>query len=338
MEKSKTTQVIRALLPWAISLTLLSWVLYSHGGELGQVYGELLKARLFYFFFWTVVFVIFWLLTYALFVYFCLRWFIAIPPRPNSVAPPSDINFDFRGIARACAASYLLFLLNLFVAFGGLVVYLHLRWGVPYRRGSAVMLANLLNSLAALSLLAFIGVRMIPPHLVSVHAQDQLELAGIAGLSGMGFYLACFAAARLWNYLPESMHRDETVFSPFVLCPLHAWPVLLGIQLLQMASYGLFVILVMPAFDLHPPAAAAMGLTQVVVLTRGLPISALGIGLDQLTFTYLFQGFGQARVLLAFSFAYTFFQIGVRFLIALPFFTSATREFFEPEDSKAADH
>jgi hypothetical protein len=335
MDRKKIWGIVRALLPWLISGSLLAYVMYSQ--NLREVADALARARLAPFFFWVVIFVVFWLFISALFFYLCLRWFVAAPSPDPDYAVPDPPAFDYRGVLRACAASYVLHMLSFFLAYGGLVVYFHRRYQVTYRRGTAVMLMSLLGSFAALGILAFTAIKLIPRELAPVHAQDQIELAGVVGLSGMGFYLLCFLTARLWNYLPESMHQDESVFTPFVRAPVYSYPLLLIILIIEMASFGLFVILTMPAFGLNPPPEAGMGLTQLVLLARGLPVSAFGIGLDQLTFPYLFQGWGDKDALVAFSIAFTFSLIAVRFVIGLPFFTHATREMFEPDEGGQED-
>jgi hypothetical protein len=328
MERKDLKGTFRALLPWMISAALLAYVLYTQ--DLRAVADAFGRARIAPYMVWLLVFVIFWLFCHSLFLFLCIRWFVdaQIPGRPDPSCEEVR-EFDYFGILRAAAALYLLHILNIVVAYGGLVVYLGRRYGVPYKRGTAVMLMGLLNAFATMGILAFVAVKLLPDELVPIHAQDQIELAGVVGLAGMGFYLLCFSTARLWQYLPERFQEQENVFLPFVYCPIYAWPLLLIIQLVQMASYGLFVILTMPLFGLHPPALAAMALTQVVTIARGLPISAQGIGLDQMTFPYLFQGWGEAGAILAFSIAYTFSKIAFRFLIGVPFFNRATREMFE---------
>jgi hypothetical protein len=232
-------------------------------------------------------------------------------------------------MVKANAASYVLYMVNLILGYGGLAVYFHRRFGVTYKRATAVMFSNLLHSFAALGLLAFVASRLIPREIIPDSAIYQVELAGLVGTTGLGFYLLCFCVARLWMFLPERFRGYESIFTPFVRAPIHSYGVLLLIQVVLAGSAGLLVMLGMPAFDLDPPAAASVGLSQVVWLARGLPISALGIGLDQLTFPYLFKGWGTREALVAFSIAFTFSLVALKFVIGLPFFTRAAREMFE---------
>lgn len=329
----------RAFLPWVISGGLLAYVLIAH--DMAAVIDSFSRARLLPFLGLMLVFVVFWLFTHSLFLLLCLRWFVAAYSPDPDYRPPDPKTLTFTGMMRACAASYVLHIISFVVGLGGLVVYFNRRYGVAYRRGTAVMLMSLLNAFCALGALAFVAVKLIPPEVVQKlghgDVQHQLDMAASVGLSAVGFYALCLISARLSVFLPEKLLADETVFTPFVYTPLHSYPVLLLIYLLQMASYGVFVILAMPAFGLHPPALATLALTQVVSLARGLPISSLGIGLDQVTFTYLFQGLGDDGAILAFSMAYTFSQIAFRFVIGLPFFTHATREMFEREGEGGKD-
>ncbi len=328
MKLKDIKSVFRSLLPWTISAGLLAYVLLTN--DMNEVAGSFSQARIAPYMVILVVFVAFWLFSHALFLFLCIRWFVAaqIPGRPDPSCA-KILAIGYLGILRAAAALYLLNVINIVVAYGGLVIYLSRRYYVPYKRSTAVMMMGLLNAFATMGILAFFAVKLIPDELVPVHAQNQIELAGVVGLAGMGFYMLCFLTARLWPLLPERYQEQGNLFLPFVYCPVYAYPVLLIISMLQMASYGVFVILTMPLFGLNPPALATLALTQLVTIARGIPISAQGIGLDQITFPFLFQGWGEAGALLAFSIAYTFSKIAVRFLIGVPFFSRATREMFE---------
>lgn len=334
MERDKIKERVRAILPWLISGSLLGYALYSY--DLGEVANSFRQAKAFPYIIWAILLIIFWLFTQSLFIYLCLKWFItAKSPSSSNESADAPINFQYTGIVRAYAASYVLHLLNFFLAYGGLVVFFNRRYGVSYKRGSAVMMMTLLHATGALGLLAWLCVKLVPPELVSETAAQQLELAGTVGFFALVYYLVCFIASRIGRFIPGSRDRDH-FFTPFIWTPAYAWPILLCIHLVQMGTHGLFTILTMPAFGLHPPELATLAFTQVVTMTRGLPISALGIGLDQVTIPFLFQGFGDPGKLLAFSIAYTFSQIMVRFIIGLPFFNQATKEMFEkkPEETQ----
>jgi len=326
---------VKSLLPWAISGGLLAYVLIKH--DMGEVSEAFAQADLLLLPGLLLVFVAWWLVWHSLFIYLCLRWVVAAPSPDPDYNPPDPDALDYKGMLRATAASYVLHILSFVVGLGGLVVYFKRRYGVAYSRGTALMLMSLLHAFCALGLLAWFSIRLIPPEtlleLGRAEARHQLELASSVGAYAAGFYLLCVVSARVWNYLPQSLRNDETIFTALTGVPLYSYPVMLLIYLVQMASFGVFVILAMPAFGVHPPALASMALTQVVMLARGLPISSLGIGLDQVTFSYMFKGMGEDGAIVAFSIAFTFGQIIFRFLIGLPFFTRATKEMFEsPRD------
>lgn len=330
MDEKKPKSKIRGVLPWLISAVLLGYVLWTN--DLEAVVASFAQAQYIRFIFWMFVFVVFWLFFQSLIFYLCLRWFVsAESPYVDYEPGATEVRFGYRGIVRAAAAVYILKIVNIVVGAGGMVVYLNRRFGVPYKRGVAALLMGLQNVFVSMGIVAYVTAKLLPPELIPVHAQDQIELAGVVGLSGMGFYLIAFSASMIARVIPGFKDQDH-LFTPFIWCKVYAYPALLLLALVQMLSYGLFVIITMPCFDLHPPPLATMALTQVVTLARGLPISAQGIGLDQVTFPFLFQGWGAASVIVAFSICYTFSKILIRFAIGVPFFTRATREMFEREE------
>jgi|GEM_PF-4022532 len=333
MERDKIKDMVKAILPWLISVSLLVYALYSY--DLGEVAHSFRQARAFPYIIWAILLIIFWLFTQSLFLYLCLKWFVtARSPYSSNESNNALINFNYTGIVRANAASYVLHVLNFFLAYGGLVVFFNRRYGVSYKRGSAVMMMSLLTSTGTLGFLAWISVKLIPPDLVSENAVEQLELVGTVGFFAMVFYLGCFLISLIGRITPGLRDKNH-LFSPFTWTPAYSWPILFCIHLVQMGTHGLFTILTMPAFGLHPPELATLALTQAVTITRGLPISALGIGLDQITIPFLFQGFGDPGKLLAFSIAYTFSQIAVRFIVGFPFFNQATKQMFEKKPEEA---
>ena len=312
-----------------MSAALLAYVLVTQ--DMGKVAESLEDARVLYFLLWVAVFVLFWLLAEAWFLFVCLIWFTEAGPDGKS---GFERAFSYYDLVRARAASYLLTALNFMLGYGGLVVYLKRRFGVPYGRGSAVMMNELLHEFASLGILAAGAVALVPKDLLPEEASLQVEIAFKVGVGAALFYLACFALSMISRFMPAVISRRENLFTPFVWSPVWSWPLLLLIKLVQNGTYGLFVMLTMPAFGLHPPEWASMAFTQVVRIARGLPISAFGIGIDQLTFPFLFQGTAGAGEgdLVAFSIAFTFSLIAARFAFGLPFFARASREMWTEED------
>jgi len=330
--KSRPRGLLKSIAPWLVSAGLLSYVLATQ--DLEKVYKAFAEAAILPFLAWVAVFVVFWLFLEAYFLHLCTGWFLgaAVPNRKES-AREQVLPWRYWDMVRARAASYLLTMLNFIVGYGGLVVYLKRRFNIPYRRSSAVMMNELLHEFASFGVLALFAVSLLSESAPEAAAQDQTELAGAVGASALGFYLLCFFASRLSRLVPDRL-QQENLFTPFAWSPARSWLALLGIKVAQNGAYGLFVILAMPAFGLHPPAGAGIALTQLVRLARGIPISAFGIGVDQLSFPYLFQGWalGQENSLVAFSMAFTFSLIAARFLVGLPFLAGISRELFIKEE------
>ncbi len=329
MARLNATGVIKSLLPWVISGSLMAYVLYSN--DLSKVAEAFMQASIIPFFFVVIVFVLFWLFLHSFFLFLSMRWLIpARSPHFTGENPDQKINFTYFGVVRASAASYILHLVSFAVAYGGLVVYFNRRYSIPYKKGSAVMLMSLHNAFAAIGILAYISIQFVPPDMIPVNAKNHVELVEAVGFYIIFFYLFSVFSAYIGRYIPGIRDQDH-LFSSFNWCPFYAYPILLFIELIQMISHGIFAILTMSAFGLFPPKFITIALTQIVSLTHGLPVSMLGIGLDQVTFPFLFQGWGEPGLLLSFSIAFTFSQIAVRFLIGLPFFNYATKKMFQAD-------
>ncbi len=216
MQNTDAKRFLKALAPWVISGGLLCYVLVTQ--DLAAVYESMRQARIMPFAAWVIVFVVFWLVSEALFLFLCLGWFVSADDPGHGKGPPRtvhDYGFRFFDMVRARAASYLLTMLNFIVGYGGLVVYFRRRFGIPYGRSFAVMLNELLHELASLGILAMAAVALLPAELVPEGAHMQVELASVVGAGALLFYGICFAAARLARFLPSRLRAMENVFTPF---------------------------------------------------------------------------------------------------------------------------
>ena len=76
---------------------------------------------------------------------------------------------------------------------------------------------------------------------------------------------------------------------------------------------------------------AAVGFTQVVLLVRGLPVTAFGIGADQVSIPAMFGPWDEPTgQVLAFSVAYTFALFAGRAVLCLPFVGQVLSEVRQP--------
>ena len=285
------------VLPWALSVGLMGAVLAGH--DLTAVLAGIAGAQFGLYLALLVVYLVGALACDAFYLWLSFRWFAACGP--------------YLEMVRARGAAYLLSIVSMFVGLGGLVVYMHRRHGVAYRRGGAIMLNELLHELGALGALACLATLVV----------NDAAVVGYARLFGQwafGAYLVCFLASRVTRHGFPRRDRAATL-AIFADQSAAQFCRLLIIKLALNAWHGLFIGLALAAFGIDVPLLLAVALTQIVHLARNLPLSAFGIGVDQVTFPALF-GFwdpsGGAHVL-GFSVVYTFALILGRGLLGLVF-------------------
>jgi len=84
----------------------------------------------------------------------------------------------------------------------------------------------------------------------------------------------------------------------------------------------------------------SLSFMQVIHLTRALPVSAFGIGVDQIAITFLFQAWepdGKEGHLLAASMVFTFTLIAGRALLGVPFVKGVYDDLIERPDHNEGD-
>jgi hypothetical protein len=303
----------RHLLPWALSLGLMGAVLAGH--DLAAVLEGIARAQLGLYVALLVVYLAGALACDAFYLWLSFRWFAACGP--------------YLEMVRARGAAYLLSIVSMFVGMGGLVVYMHRRHGVPYRRGGAVMLNELLHELGALGALACLASFV-------VNDAAAVGYARLFGQWAFGAYLACFLASRLTRHLHSGRDRTATL-AIFADQSASQFCRLLIIKLALNAWHGLFIGLALGAFGVDVPLLLAVAGTQIIHLARNLPLSAFGIGVDQVAFPAIFSFWdptGGAYVL-GFSVVYTFALILGRGLVGLVFIRGVIDLAREQRDERA---
>ena len=137
----------------------------------------------------------------------------------------------------------------------------------------------------------------------------------------MVFYLTIFVISRVARLRGRYEHPFYGVFAEL---SARQFAGIFAIKIAQNVVHGVFVVIALSCFHVSAPPVLAFGLSQIVRIVRGLPVSAFGLGVDQLTFPALFGVFdgGDGRVL-AFSIAYTFSMVASRGALGLVFIRSA---------------
>ncbi len=307
-DRAPVSTVLKAAAPWVVSVAIcvavgLGTDLRAVGDAIGRGNYAVFATGLF-------GFLVAGLVLDTAFFALCFRWIAGVG--------------RFSELIRVRAASELLMVVSVFAGLGGLAVWARGRYGISWQKATGAMLVDLLTDVGALGALALAGLLLVPAG--ALPANTPLDAIGSFARGTLGFYVVCVAAARLWRYLPDRFHYGSPL-QVFTGLELHQFAALLGLKLLKNLAMGLFVAAGLIAFGLAVPVVAGVGFTQVALLVRGLPVTAFGIGADQLSFPLLFGAWDDpAGQVLAFSVVYTFGLFVGRAVIGLPFVGRAMEE------------
>ena len=184
---------------------------------------------------------------------------------------------------RLRAAVHFLTVVNVLAGLGGLVALTARRFRLPHRVVAALVVSEMLHDLCAL---AALGLLAAMPY--------RRWAALVLAVGCVGFCAVQILARR-------------TVCRPFF--QRLTWDRQSKLFALRMSlhlCHGVFVAGTLSWFSVHAPLLQATGLAQAAELARSLPISVLGIGVDQVTFPFLFREWQiAAGGLLAYSLTYT---------------------------------
>ena len=292
---------LRSLLPLVVSACLLAALASTH--DLEAVAAAFRDAALGRYLVLLLLLTTIMLVGDTIFMALTFRWLTGVG--------------DLGTMVRIRGASYLLAIVGIFAGMGGLVLYMKRRFGVPMARSSGIMLLELLTEVGSLGTLALLAGLVIST--APAQAATPIQGALAVGAAAVVFYLLCFGLSRV-SRLRGKASRGSTL-DVFHELTAGQFLGLYGLKLVQNLSHGVFIVAAMPCFGVDVPHLVGVAFAQVVALARGLPISAFGIGVDQLSFSTLFSAWdpGSGSQVLAFSLAYTFSVLVARGLIGLIF-------------------
>lgn len=308
-------RIIGGLIPWVVSAGIIAYVVANE--DMGEVVDAFGKASLPIYLAVLIPFLLVLLLLESIYLYLGFQWFANVG--------------RFGELLRARAATYLLTIVSIFIGLGGLVMYGRRRYGISYTLGTSVMLNELLHELASQCTLALMVGLLLPVALVPDSALNQVRGVTLVGMIGVGFYLLCVVLSRVSLLFPERIPAIK-VFEPFVTISLWQYGAYYLIKLLQNLIYGFFLAGTLFAFGLKLPLIASLGFMQIIHLTRAIPISAFGIGVDQIAFPVFFGPWEPADspgLVLAVSLAFTFSMIAGRALLGVPFVRGVFQDMLE---------
>ncbi|MDP7040025.1 MAG: lysylphosphatidylglycerol synthase domain-containing protein [Myxococcota bacterium] len=276
---------LKLSLPWLVSGLLLYWVFSQH--DLYAVFNAFEHAQVFSFLLVTVGYLLGTLVVDSIYLHMSFGYLAT--------------SGTFMEMLRVRAAAYVLTIINMFVGMGGLVVYMHRRHGIGLKRGSGIMLVELLQEVGAMSLVVLLAsLFLIEP------SSPHIPQAIAAAYWLLGFYVLCYLVSRVSRYLSPNSKRQD-VFRTFDDLQSVQFIKLLGIKILQNLLHGAYIVFALLSFGINVPRESAMAFAQVIQLARNMPLNAFGIGVDQLTFATLFSVFESVPgQVVAFSIAYTF--------------------------------
>jgi len=311
---SKTKKTIKVILPWIISGGLIAFVVLTE--DMGKVISDFGEINLIVFFAVTIPFLCILLLIETIFLVIGFRWFAGVG--------------QFGDLFRARAATYLLTVISIFVGLGGLVVYGKRRYGVSYSLGTTIVLNELLHELASQCTLALMVGLLLPSELIPEAALPAVKGVTIVGMTGVGIYILILISNTLFKY-PLKKYRMNNLLDNFVDISLKQYAIFYFTKLIQNILYGLFLAGVLVSFSIKPPVIVSVGFMQIIHLTRAIPVSAFGIGVDQIAIKYLFEAWAPSStgLLLACSGVFTFTLVIGRALLGVPFLKGVFDDFVE---------
>lgn len=301
-------RLLKAWLPWVVSISLLSWVYLSY--DMAGILKGLSEANYAAYLGLLTIFVLVSWVMDSFYLKLSYSWLTG--------------QGTYRAILRARAATYLLSIVSMFVGMGGIVLFMKKRFGVNIRRGTGIVILELLQEVGAFGILALAALAFV--------LQSETTLVDTVFGFGVGtvlFYCSCFLISRVFRHFVSNRDRKKALAVVADL-PAKKFGALLGIKIVYNLIHGIFVGLAFHCFYINVPLGFATACTQVIQLVRGLPVSAFGIGVDQISFSYLFSPWESfSGQILAFSMIYTFSIIFSRGLLGLIFVPGVIKEFQE---------
>ncbi len=317
----QTKKILLGLAPWIISIGLISFIIITE--DISKVLNDFTKINLSIFFAITISFLLFLLLLETIFLLIGFRWF-------------ADVG-RFKDLLRARAATYLLTVTSTFIGLGGLLVYGKKRYEIPYSLGTTIVLNEYLHEIAAMCTLALMVGLLIPPELIPEQTISTVKGVTLVGMIGLGTYILILIVIMLFRY-PLKKYRVNNIFGTFANISLSKYVIFYLVKLVQNILYGFFLAGLLFSFAIKPPVIGSIGFMQIIHLARAIPVSAFGIGVDQITINYLFEAWEPSGtgLLLACSSVFTFTLIIGRALLGVPFLKSVINDLVEQSNSTNA--
>jgi hypothetical protein len=290
--------------PWAVTIALFAFLFARF--PVARVVETLSTARWGVYLLLMMPYSLAYCLIDALVLERAVRWFL-VPVRYAEVLPVR-------------ATAYILSLLNSQLGQGGIAVYLHRRYAIPFWRVTSTVVLLSVVEIYQLGFWSMIGG--------ALSGALRGTLASLWVVYGI---MAVLLAALLWVFRTPRGGRLATapVLDAFRRARPRHW---LALGLLKTPNLLLAIVvhsLAMPLFGLHVPFTVLLTFLPLVFFFAALPIAAAHLGPSQVAWTAFFGAYAPGERLLAYSLAAHLTFMVMNAGLGVIFLRRATRDLAE---------
>ena len=286
-------------MPWAVTLAIFAFLFWRI--PLGQVADTLAGAR--------------WGLYLCLMVPYSLFYFLVDTFVVQQAVSWLNVPVRYRDILPVRATSYILSLVNTQLGQGGIAVYLHRRYGLPFWEVTSTVVFISFVEIYQLALYSFVG------------AVAAGELGKVAPIQ-VYVVLATYLVFHLWYFSRPRRGRlaEARILAAFRKAQPHHYLQLLLYKTPNLLAAVTVHWLALPLFGMHVPFAKLLACLPLVFFFAALPIAAAHLGPSQAAWVYFFRGDAPEAGLVAYSLAAHLAFMVMNALIGLVFLRRAARE------------
>ena len=220
--------------------------------------------------------------------------------------------------------TYLLMVINYNIGMGGLIWYLKKYKGIPVFRGSSMLFFYYFVDSVGIAFFASLGA-------ILMNNKGDLfyNISIIAGIACF-IYIALFL---VYRFLPEKgllgKIKNLELLRVFNEVTVDIFFKIFFLRGCYFAVFIVFFYFDLQTFNIHISIIALISLVPVVFFFANLPVTPFGIGTAQAAMCFLFQDYGTAENILAFSVIYSTTLLVLRAPIGLLYLQKNTFNYKE---------
>jgi hypothetical protein len=229
-----------------------------------------------------------------------------------------NVPVAYRDVLPVRATTYILSLVNTQLGQGGIALYLHRRYGLPFWEITGTVIFVSFVEVYQLALYSFVG------------AAAGGELGRIAPLP-VYFALVVYLGIHLWWFSRPRRGRlgEARLLTAFRRARPRDYLRLLLYKTPNLLAAVTVHWLALPLFGMHIPFTTLLTYLPLVFFFAALPIAAAHLGPSQAAWVYFFRGWAPEAGLIAYSLAAHLTFMLMNSLIGLLFLRRASRELAE---------